>query len=156
MPAGCWPAPDTGRTNPKEQDKRDDKTETKSRAGADLSAAAGSAAEVRQALARLVTDISEKLQAQEERLNMLDRKSIVSRRPALSTAAEQEAPHQKAFESYVRCGDEGGLRGLVLESKALSTTIGVGRRLPRRSADLGDDPVGPAELGLDPARSRTS
>jgi HK97 family phage major capsid protein len=96
---------------------------TKSRAGADVPSPATSAVEVKQALARLVGDITEKLRTQEERLNMLDRRSIVTRRPVLSTAAEQETPHQKAFEAYVRSGDDDGLRGLPLESKALSTAI---------------------------------
>ena len=97
--------------------------EIKSRAGAELSAPANQAAEVKQALARLVSDITRKLQTQEERLNMLDRKSIMARRPALSTAAEQEAPHQKAFEAYVRSGDDDGLRSLPLEGKAMTTAI---------------------------------
>ncbi len=97
--------------------------EIKSRAGADLSSSANQAAEVKQALARLVSDITQKMQSQEERLNMLDRKSIVSRRPALSTAAEHDAPHQKAFEAYVRLGDDDGLRTLPLEGKAMSTAI---------------------------------
>lgn len=97
--------------------------ETKSRAGADLSASAGSAVEVKQALARLVSDITEKLKTQEERLTMLDRKSIATRRPALSTAAQQDAPHQVAFEAYVRSGDDDGLRTLPLEGKALTTAI---------------------------------
>lgn len=97
--------------------------ETKSRAGADVPSSAASAIEVKQALAQLVSDITEKLRTQEERLNMLDRKSIVTRRPVLSTAAEQERPHQKAFESYVRSGDDDGLRGIALEGKALSAMI---------------------------------
>lgn len=97
--------------------------EMKSRAGADLSPSAGSAAEVKNALARLVSDITQKLQAQEERLTMLDRKSMLTRRPALSSAAEQEAPHRKAFEAYVRSGDDDGLRGLALEAKALTAAI---------------------------------
>ena len=40
--------------------------ETKSRAGADLSSSAGSVVEVKQALARLVSDITDKLQAQDK------------------------------------------------------------------------------------------
>jgi HK97 family phage major capsid protein len=99
------------------------KPETKSRAGEELSTSAASAVEVKQALARLICDITEKLHSQEERLNMLDRKSIMTRRPALSTAAEPDAPHQKAFESYVRSGDDDGLRHLTLEGKALVTSI---------------------------------
>ena len=109
--------------------------ETKARGGADVSAAPGSAADVKSALGRLMSDITGKLQQQEERLNMLDRKAIHARRPALATAAEVEAPHQKAFEAYVRSGDDDQLRG----------------RLPRRSADLRPDPVGAEERGVDPA-----
>jgi len=47
----------------------------------------------------------------------------VNRSTALSVAADQQAPHQKAFESYVRQGDDGALRGLVLEGKAMSTAV---------------------------------
>jgi HK97 family phage major capsid protein len=81
--------------------------------------------EVKTALAGLVGDITETLQKQEERLNMLDRKSnfTPSRRPALATAAEAEAPHEKAFQAYVRTGEDDGLRGLTLEGKALSTAV---------------------------------
>ena len=70
-----------------------------------------------------MSDITEKLKTQEERLTMLDRKSIVTRRPALSTAAEQEAPHQKAFEVLCQVGDDDGLRSLPLEGKAMTTAI---------------------------------
>lgn len=68
-------------------------------------------------------DMTSKLQQQEERLTMLDRKSYAAGRPALSTAADQGAPHQKAFADYLRSGDDAGLRGLVLEGKAMSTTV---------------------------------
>jgi HK97 family phage major capsid protein len=95
------------------------KTETKARAGTGMSPAA----EVEEALMGFMGDITERLQKQEERLTMLDRKSIATRRPALDTTAEAEAPHQKAFEAYVRTGEDGALRGLVLEGKALSTAV---------------------------------
>jgi len=68
------------------------------------------------------TDIQTKLQQQEERLTMLDRKSHISR-PALSAAVQTEAPHQKAFNAYLRSGDDDGLRGLELEGKAMSTAV---------------------------------
>lgn len=68
-------------------------------------------------------DMTSKLQQQEERLTMLDRKSYAAGRPALSTHADQGAPHQKAFADYLRSGDDSGLRGLVLEGKALSTAV---------------------------------
>ncbi len=69
----------------------------------------------------LRADLYEKLQQQEERLTMLDRKSAT--RPALSASADAEAPHQKAFNAYLRTGDDDGMRGLELEGKALSTAV---------------------------------
>jgi HK97 family phage major capsid protein len=99
------------------------KTETKARAGTGMSGAGDPAAEVKEALTGFMGDITERLQKQEERLTMLDRKSIATRRPALATSAEAEAPHQKAFEAYVRRGDDAELRGLVLEGKAMSTAV---------------------------------
>jgi HK97 family phage major capsid protein len=89
-----------------------------------MSGAGDPADEVKEALLGFMGDITERLQKQEERLTMLDRKSIATRRPALSSNAEAEAPHQKAFEAYVRTGDDADLRGLVLEGKALSTAVG--------------------------------
>lgn len=102
------------------------KTETKSRTGEDLSPVA----RVSAAMAGLIGDyralqaeIEEKLQKQEERLTMLDQKTVKANRPALSTRTEVEAPHQKAFDAYLRSGDDDGLRGLELEGKAMSTAI---------------------------------
>ena len=68
-------------------------------------------------------EMNVKLQQQEERLTMLDRKSLAAGRPALSTTAEQGAPHQKAIAAYLRSGDDDGLRGLPIESKALNTQV---------------------------------
>ncbi|MGB5558473.1 MAG: phage major capsid protein [Paracoccaceae bacterium] len=106
------------------------KTETKARAGTDLSDGLSPAAEVKTAMAGFVsdlkdfqTDIKSKLQQQEERLTMLDRKSVTLGRPALASSAEGEAPHQKAFEAYVRSGDDDALRGLVLDGKAMNTSV---------------------------------
>ncbi|MDF0600943.1 phage major capsid protein [Psychromarinibacter sp. C21-152] len=85
---------------------------------------------VKTALAGFVKDLgtfqaemNSKFQKQEERLMMLDRKSLTRARPALAAAAEAEAPHQKAFAAYVRNGDDDGLRGLELEGKAMSTAV---------------------------------
>ena len=106
------------------------KTETKARAGTNLSDGLSPAAEVKSAMAGFLSDIrgfqteiKSKLQQQEERLTMLDRKSVTLGRPALASAAEGEAPHQKAFEAYVRSGDDDALRGLVLEGKAMNTSV---------------------------------
>lgn len=68
-------------------------------------------------------NIDAKLQQQEERLTMLDRKSYTPARPVLATSAEIEAPHQKAFDAYVRHGDDDALRGLELEGKAMSSAV---------------------------------
>ena len=101
-------------------------TGTSSRTGEDLSPAA----RVSAAMAGLIgdfkamqADLQGKLQKQEERLTMLDHKTAHRTRPALSTAAEPDAPHQKAFDAYLRSGEDDGLRGLELESKAMSTAI---------------------------------
>lgn len=68
-------------------------------------------------------EMKSRLQQQEERLQMLDRKSISSARPALSGATVEAAPHQKAFDAYIRTGDDDALRGLEIEEKAMSSTV---------------------------------
>lgn len=107
------------------------KKETKAQGRSADATGQNPAAEVKTALAGFVSDIKEfqddistKLQQQEERLTMLDRKSLnPAARPALSAAAGIEAPHQKAFEAYLRSGDDDALRGLDLEGKAMSTAV---------------------------------
>lgn len=69
----------------------------------------------------LQDDVKHSLQQQEQ--IMMDRKSLTYARPALSMQAETELPHKKAFGAYLRTGDDDGLRGLVLEGKALSTAV---------------------------------
>jgi HK97 family phage major capsid protein len=68
-------------------------------------------------------EVKTSLQQQEERLTMLDRKMTTYGRPTLSAQADTDAPHKKAFNAYLRSGDDDGLRGLVLEGKALSSGI---------------------------------
>ncbi|SIS49807.1 phage major capsid protein [Phaeovulum vinaykumarii] len=68
-------------------------------------------------------DIRSRLQQQEDRMSILDRKSHIPGRPALATAAAEEAPHRKAFAAYLRSGDDDGLRGIVPEAKALNTQV---------------------------------
>ncbi|MGR3513308.1 MAG: phage major capsid protein [Paracoccaceae bacterium] len=98
--------------------------ETTSRGEDGLSSPQSAAEEVKTALAGLVGDITHQLKKQEERLTMLDRKSLSqSRRPALATRVEDEAPHQKAFNAYLRTGEDADLRGLDLEGKAMSTAV---------------------------------
>jgi len=71
----------------------------------------------------LRTDVNSRINQQDERLTMLDRKMTMPGRPALAGAGEDTAPHRKAFEAYVRCGDDEPLRALSLEGKAMSTAV---------------------------------
>lgn len=105
------------------------KTETKARAGTGMSEGPDPAAEVKTALAGFLKEIKgfqdevkTKMQQQDERMTMLQTKTFAGR-PALSAAASEEVPHQKAFGAYLRSGDDDGLRGLVLEGKALNTAV---------------------------------
>lgn len=103
------------------------KTEMKSRAGEGVSDAP--AQEVKTAIAGFLSEfkgfqdeMKSKLQQQEERLTMLDRKTFAGR-PALSSAVDHEAPHKKAIAAYLRAGDDDGLRGLPMEGKAMNTSV---------------------------------
>ncbi|WP_415184435.1 phage major capsid protein [Phaeovulum sp.] len=106
------------------------KTESKARAGTGMSDGPTPAAEVKTALAGFLNEVKGfqnevklTLKQQEERLTMLDRKNTYAGRPALSAAANEEAPHLKAFGAYLRSGDDDALRGLVMEGKALNTQV---------------------------------
>ncbi len=88
------------------------------------------AEEVRAAVTGFVTDfkgfqaeIESKLQQTEERMTMLDRKMTLPARTPLGGTTDAGAPHQKAFNMYLRNGDDDGLRGLQLEGKSLSTAV---------------------------------
>ena len=105
-------------------------TEAQSRTGGDLSPVA----EVKTAVAGFMSDftgfradILERLQQQDDKMTKIERKSMGLARPALSTAeaarAEAGAPHIKAFDAYLRNGDDDGLRGLELEGKAMSSAV---------------------------------
>ena len=103
--------------------------ETTSRAGEDLSPAQ----ELKAALHGFVADFQNfsngmraTMQKQEDRMNKLDRKTLMAARPALAAAADSDAPHQKAFGAYLRSGDDDGLRGLEVEGKSLTTVAADG------------------------------
>ena len=68
-------------------------------------------------------EVKVSLQQQDDRMTMLDRKTTTHCRPVLTGAADQGAPHRKAFDAYLRTGDDDGLRGLVLEGNARSTAV---------------------------------
>lgn len=102
------------------------KTEAQAAGGMGLSPAE----DVRQAVTGFVnefksfqTEIDVKLQQTEERLTMLDRKTNFPQRTPLSGATDAGAPHQKAFNDYLRSGDDDGLRGLEMDVKSLSTAV---------------------------------
>ncbi len=105
--------------------------ECKARAGEAVSEQAAPANELKAAMAGFVsdfknftTDIQSKLQEQDDRMTKLDRKSItMGARPVLAAAASVEAPHQKAFEDYLRSGDDDALRSLDMEGKSMSTAV---------------------------------
>ena len=54
---------------------------------------------------------------------MFDRKMTLPARTPLAGVVNTSAPHQKAMNAYIRNGDDDGLRGLELESKALSSAV---------------------------------
>lgn len=105
--------------------------EHKARAGEDMSQGVSPAQELKSAMAGFVTDfrdfttdIQTKLKEQDDRMTKLDRKSMIAgARPVLAAAATVEAPHQKAFEAYLRSGDDDALRGLEMEGKGMSTAV---------------------------------
>ena len=110
--------------------EEDEMSEVVARAGTGMSTAGDPALEAKAAMAGFLREIKlfqdevkTVLQQQEERLTMLDRKTMTYGRPALAAAAEIEVPHKKAFGAYLRSGDDDGLRGLVLEGKALTTAV---------------------------------
>ena len=100
--------------------------ETKSAAGAQpgglKDAMAGFVSELRS----FRENVEQKLQAQDNRMTMLDRKTTFRGRSPLSHAAETEAPHQKAFAAYLRRGDDSAMRGLALEEKAMASGTDAG------------------------------
>jgi len=56
-------------------------------------------------------------------MTTMERKSLAQARPVLATSAAEAAPHGKAFDAYLRSGDDDGLRALELEGKALSSAV---------------------------------
>ena len=102
------------------------KTESNSRVGEDVSPAQA----LNTAISGFMSDfkdfshgVNAKLQKQDDRMNKLDRKTMITARTALAQTAHQDAPHQKAFAAYLRSGDDDGLRGLEMEGKAMGTSI---------------------------------
>lgn len=99
-------------------------------AGADAPRGVQAAAEVKSALDGFLSEfkafqgeVKVLVKQQDDRLTMLDRKMTTHGRMPLSAAAEIGVPHRKAFDAYLRTGDDDGLRGLTLEGKAMSGSV---------------------------------
>jgi HK97 family phage major capsid protein len=119
-------------------------SETKIRSGAQRPEAAEPAEQMTTAMTGFLqefqgfqAEVKSALHQQEERLTMLQAKTMTYGRPVLSTAVETDEPHQKAFNAYLRHGDDEALRGLALEGKALSTAVAAdgGFLVDPRTAD---------------------
>ncbi|WP_270730776.1 phage major capsid protein [Shimia sp. Alg240-R146] len=102
------------------------KTESISRTGEGVSPVA----EMKSAVAGFVSELKsfkenleEKMSKQKERMTMLERKTVQAARPHLAAATDFDAPHKKAFDAYLRSGEDDGLRGLELEGKAMSSAV---------------------------------
>lgn len=103
-------------------------------------------------------DLLKRMQQNEERTTMLDRKSRSYSRPNLALSAEVDVPHRKAFDSYLRLGNDDGLRGLVLEGKGLNTAVnGEGGYLvdPQTSDSIRSVLNATASLGKSPMWCRS-
>lgn len=90
--------------------------------------AAGAAQETKSPIAGFLnefkefqTEIKSRMNEQDQKLGQLGRKS--AHRPALASAAEADAPHQKAMNAYLRAGDDAALRALPVEAKSLTTDV---------------------------------
>lgn len=69
-------------------------------------------------------DVKDILKRTDDRMNTAERKSAIApTRPMLSHGAAPEAPHRKAFDAYLRGGEDEGLRSLVLEGKGLNAAV---------------------------------
>jgi len=101
-------------------------TERRSRAGEGMSPDIGApdhAAEFVAEFKHFRDAIDARFQQQDDRMTRIDSFTRRAARPALSAAADADAPHRKAFAAYLRSGDDDGLRGIELEGKAMSTAI---------------------------------
>jgi len=116
--------------DPKHQTEVMCMTETRSGAAEQPRMAQAPMVEVKEALGGFLSefnqfqdDMNAKFQKQEERIAMLTTKTMTHSRPALSADTDHGAPHKKALGTYLRCGDDDGLRGLELEQKGLNTAV---------------------------------
>ena len=105
-------------------------TETRSGAADTPRTAPSPIADVTEALGGFLSEVNRfhdemktKFQKQEERIAMLNTKTMTYSRPALSAEIDHTAPHKKALASYLRNGDDDALRGLEVERKGMNTAM---------------------------------
>ena len=85
--------------------------------------------ELRTALSEFVNDVramqdglQSRLDKQEKQMSTIQAKAAARARPTLA-AEPVDAPHRKAFDAYVRSGDDGPLRGIEVEGKSLVSGV---------------------------------
>ena len=105
-------------------------TDTRSGAADTPRTAPSPIADVTEALGGFLSEVNRfhdemktKFQKQEERIAMLNTKTMTYSRPALSAEIDHTAPHKKALASYLRNGDDDALRGLEVERKGMNTAM---------------------------------
>lgn len=101
-------------------------TETESRIGEGVSPVQemkSAVVEFASSFSAFQSDIHAEFKQQKERLTMLERKSTQAARPHLAASTDFDAAHQKAFDAYLRTGEDDGLRRLELEGKAMSASV---------------------------------
>ena len=69
---------------------------------------------------RMRNGIETRMDKQEKTMSLIQAKAAALGRPTLA-AEPADAPHRKAFDAYVRSGDDGPLRGIAVEGKSLTT-----------------------------------
>lgn len=70
-------------------------------------------------------DVTKRMEEVSARIDRLDRKGAVAR-PRLEGAAIDRLPHQKAFNAYIRRGDEDQMKALGVERKGLASVNAEG------------------------------
>ncbi len=105
-------------------------TEIKSSDGFAVPKGQDATSEVKSALAGFLSEFSQfqdemttKFAKQDDRIAMLNTKTMTHLRPALCAETETGAPHKKAMSAYLRTGDDDALRGIELDGKSLNTAV---------------------------------
>ncbi|MEM9046929.1 MAG: phage major capsid protein [Pseudomonadota bacterium] len=71
-------------------------------------------------------EVTKRMSELNTRVEHIDRKSVETRRPMLTTAAAERQPHQKAINAYIRRGDEDLMKALDIDTKGITTVAAEG------------------------------